>query len=56
MTSSNINDDKNNTLININGKKIPLEKLPCWDCEWRYSIHCPKCEWNKDGKYNVYGE
>lgn len=44
------------TKVIINGKEIPLEKLPCWKCEWRYSIHCPKCEWNKDGKYNVYGE
>ena len=40
--------------VEINGKKVPLEKLPCNKCEWRYSIHCPKGCWNKDGKYNVY--
>ena len=42
--------------VNINGKEVPLEKLPCWTCKWRYSIHCPKCVWNKDGKFNVYGD
>lgn len=34
--------------------KIDLTKLPCWKCEWRYSLHCPHCNWNKDGKVNVY--
>lgn len=24
--------------IEIKGKEIPLEKLPCNKCEWRYSI------------------
>lgn len=50
-------DDKNKEiLIEINGKKVPLSKLPCIknNCEWRYSIHCPKCEWNKNGKVKVY--
>lgn len=41
-------------MVEVNGKLVPLEKLPCWTCEWRYSIHCPKCEWNKDGKAKVY--
>lgn len=37
-------------------KEIDPLKLPCnkINCEWRYSIHCPKCEWNKDGKAKVY--
>ena len=41
-------------MVEVNGKLVPLSKLPCWTCEWRYSIHCPKCEWNKDGKVKVY--
>ena len=41
-------------MVEVNGKLVPLSKLPCWKCEWRYSIHCPKCEWNKDGKAKVY--
>lgn len=40
--------------IEIKGKEIPLEKLPCNKCEWRYSIFCPRCEWNKNGKFKVY--
>lgn len=42
-------------LININGKLVPLAKLPCNKCRWRYSICCPQCEWNKDGRFAVYG-
>lgn len=41
--------------IDINGKQVPLNKLPCWNCKDRYSIHCPTCSWNGDGKYNTYG-
>lgn len=41
--------------VDINGKKVPFSKLPCAKCKWYYSIHCPKCNWNKGGKYNVYG-
>ena len=41
-------------IVDINGKKVPLEKLPCNKCEWRYSLFCPKCEWNKEGEYKVY--
>lgn len=43
-------------LIEINGKKVPLSELPCIKnkCEWRYTTHCPKCEWNRDGKVRVY--
>lgn len=43
-------------LIEINGKKIPLSELPCIknNCEWRYTTHCPKCEWNKNGNVRVY--
>lgn len=33
---------------------VDISKLPCWNCFWRYSLHCPRCEWNKDGKVNVY--
>lgn len=43
-------------MIDINGKSVPLDKLPCSKCKDRYSIHCPSCEWNKDGKYNTYGD
>lgn len=35
-------------------KEIPLEKLPCWTCKDRYSIHCPTCDWNKKGKVRNY--
>lgn len=35
-------------------KEIDITKLPCFKCEWRYSIHCPKCNWNKQGKVKVY--
>ena len=35
-------------------KEIDTSKLPCANCEWRYSIHCPKCEWNKKGNVKVY--
>lgn len=42
-------------LIDIDGKKVPLNKLPCWTCKDRYSIHCPTCYWNGDGRYNTYG-
>ena len=30
-------------MVEVNGKLVPLSKLPCW-----------KCEWNKDGKAKVY--
>lgn len=31
-----------------------VELLPCKKCKWRYSICCPKCNWNREGKYKVY--
>ena len=31
-----------------------FSKLPCSSCEWRWSICCPECEWNKSGKFNTY--
>lgn len=34
--------------------KVDWEKMPCYKCEWRYSIFCPKCDWNRDGHCNVY--
>lgn len=34
--------------------EVDFDKLPCAKCEWRWSIHCPKCDWNKDGKINTY--
>ena len=37
-----------------NNIQIDISKLPCNVCEWRWSIHCPKCEWNKKGKVKVY--
>lgn len=42
-------------VIDIDGKLVPLRQLPCWKCESRYSIHCPTCKWNSDGRYNTYG-
>ena len=38
----------------ITDTNINFEKLPCLNCEWRWSIHCPKCKWNEDGKYCTY--
>lgn len=35
-------------------KQLDITKLPCFKCEWRWSIHCPKCQWNKDGNINTY--
>ena len=43
-----------NTAGKIKELKADFEKLPCKDCEWRWSICCPKCDWNKEGKYNTY--
>lgn len=39
----------------IGNKWVLFSKLPCAKCKWRYSIHCPKCDWNSDGEYNTYG-
>lgn len=39
---------------NAKTKQLDITKLPCFKCEWRYSIHCPKCQWNKDGNINTY--
>ena len=47
-------DKEKEILIDINKKKVPLDKLPCDKCEWRYSLFCPKCKWNENGEYNVY--
>lgn len=49
-----VENDKEVYVI-INGKKVPFSKLPCSKCKWYYSMHCPKCNWNKEAKYNVYG-
>ena len=35
-------------------KQLDITKLPCFKCEWRWSIHYPKCQWNKDGNINTY--
>ena len=35
-------------------KEIDISKLPCNKCEWRWTIHCPKCNWNKNAKVKVY--
>ena len=40
--------------INIDNKLILFKKLPCMKCKYRYSLHCPSCNWNLDGKYNTY--
>lgn len=40
---------------NIDGKFVPFDELPCARCKWRYDLHCPKCSWNADGRYNTYG-
>lgn len=38
--------------IDINGKVVSFEKLPCAKCERASSLSCPKPDcWNKDGKY-----
>lgn len=34
--------------------EVDWEKMPCYNCEWRWSIHCPKCDWNADGHIMVY--
>lgn len=31
-----------------------VDLLPCATCKWRYGLHCPKCNWNKNGKYKTY--
>lgn len=46
--------DKGIIYININGYATPLQNLKCGSCDYRYSIICPNCEWNKKGKYNTY--
>lgn len=40
--------------VEVNGKLVPFDKLPCSKCEWRYSLHCPHGCWNADGKVNTY--
>lgn len=35
-------------------KEIDVSKLPCKNCKWRYSTHCPKCKWNQKGDVKVY--
>ena len=35
-------------------KKLDITKLPCFKCEWRWSMHCPRCQWNKNGNINTY--
>lgn len=55
---SNLKQDKlelsKPSIDNSKTKQLDITKLPCFKCEWRYSIHCPKCQWNKDGNINTY--
>ena len=41
-------------VVETKHKQLDIAKLPCFKCEWRWSIHCPKCQWNKDGNINTY--
>ena len=40
--------------IKIKSKEIDITKMPCANCEWRYSLFCPRCEMNKKGNVKVY--
>ena len=40
--------------IKIKSKEIDITKMPCINCEWRYSLFCPRCEMNKKGNVKVY--
>ena len=40
--------------IKKNDLTLIIDLLPCNKCEWRWSMHCPKCYWNSKGKCKVY--
>ena len=45
---------KPTTDIEKKSKDLDITKMPCADCEWRYSLFCPRCEMNKKGNVKVY--
>lgn len=46
--------DKKEIIVDINGKPVPLSKLPCSKCDLRYNPICPQCDWNRNGQFDVY--
>ena len=46
-----VKKEKNGELKEI---LVDWEKMPCAKCEWRYTLDCPQCEWNRNGDYYVY--
>lgn len=44
-----LNKDGTITII-----EVDWNKMPCKDCEWRWSLHCPHGCWNASGQYNTY--
>lgn len=47
--------EERETYVKVNGKWIPYKNIPCYTCKYRYDIHCPKCGWNANGRYDTYG-
>lgn len=47
--------DNKELYIMVHGRWRAFKELPCSKCKDRYSLHCPKCEWNKYGNTNTYG-
>ena len=42
---------KNDKYITI---KVDWNKMPCKNCEWRYSMHCPHFDWCKKSNICTY--
>ena len=42
---------KNDKYIKI---KVDWNKMPCKNCEWRYSMHCPHFDWCKKSNICTY--